>query len=129
MPRYEFRTPRVFADAPLTSGGTVAFNRDQSNYLLNVLRLKAGDRVLLFNGRDGEWGASLAQPGKRALSAEPAEQLRPQPPGHAAHRLGDIFEIVVAGALEPDDHAVAGQLVGAQPFELPEIADALGGGG
>jgi 16S rRNA (uracil1498-N3)-methyltransferase len=80
MSRYDFRTPRVFIDAPLAQGGTVAFDRDQSNYLANVMRLKDGDAVLLFNGRDGEWRAHLQLAGKRALSALLDTQLRPQPP-------------------------------------------------
>jgi len=79
MPRYDFRTPRVFIDAPLAASLAVPFDREQVNYLANVLRLKDGDAVLLFNGRDGEWGARLAFAGKRALAAIPEEQLRPQP--------------------------------------------------
>lgn len=84
MSRYDFRTPRVFVEAGLTHGGVIAFDREQANYLLNVLRLKAGDPVLLFNGRDGEWRASLTLEGKRALSAAVGECLRPQP------RPGDV---------------------------------------
>ncbi|AXK83241.1 16S rRNA (uracil(1498)-N(3))-methyltransferase [Pseudolabrys taiwanensis] len=84
MPRYDFRTPRVHVEAPLTAGQAVAFDREQVNYLANVLRLKDGDAVLLFNGRDGEWGARLTFAGKRALAATPEEQLRGQP------RPGDL---------------------------------------
>jgi 16S rRNA (uracil1498-N3)-methyltransferase len=61
MARYDFRTPRLYLDAPLRSGATVALNKAQANYLANVLRRKAGDPVLIFNGRDGEWQAHLAQ--------------------------------------------------------------------
>jgi 16S rRNA (uracil1498-N3)-methyltransferase len=60
MPLQDFRRPRLFVDAPLAAGGTVALERDQSNYLGNVLRLAAGDTILVFNGRDGEWQASIA---------------------------------------------------------------------
>jgi 16S rRNA (uracil1498-N3)-methyltransferase len=60
MPLDDFRRPRLFVDAPLAAGGTVALERDQSNYLGNVLRLAAGDTILVFNGRDGEWQASIA---------------------------------------------------------------------
>lgn len=60
MPLDDFRRPRLFVDAPLAAGGTVALERDQSNYLGNVLRLAAGDTILVFNGRDGEWQASMA---------------------------------------------------------------------
>jgi 16S rRNA (uracil1498-N3)-methyltransferase len=87
MPAYDFRTPRLYVDALLKAGGEVALDREQANYLLNVLRLKHGDDVLLFNGRDGEWRARLAATGKRALSAEPAERLREQPPAADLHLL------------------------------------------
>jgi len=60
MPDYDFRAPRLFVDAALTAGANVALERDQSNYLGNVLRLKAGDGILVFNGRDGEWQASIS---------------------------------------------------------------------
>ena len=46
-------------------GQAVPLDRDQANYLLNVLRLEQGDELLLFNGRDGEWRARLAGAGKR----------------------------------------------------------------
>ena len=59
MPSHDFRKPRLFVDAPLESGVTVALARDQSNYLGNVLRLSTGDAILVFNGHDGEWQASI----------------------------------------------------------------------
>jgi 16S rRNA (uracil1498-N3)-methyltransferase len=60
MPRVDFRTARLYVDAALASGASVALAPDQSNYLGNVLRLKSGDAVLAFNGRDGEWRAVIA---------------------------------------------------------------------
>jgi 16S rRNA (uracil1498-N3)-methyltransferase len=78
MPRYDFRTPRIFLDTPLSGGTEVALDRDQANYLVNVLRLTKGDGVLLFNGRDGEWQAELTGTGKRSLSAAVGERQREQ---------------------------------------------------
>ena len=43
--------------------------RAQAHYLSHVLRLTAGDRVLVFNGRDGEWSAILDGAGKRTSLA------------------------------------------------------------
>ena len=77
MPLRDFRRPRLFVDAPLESGATVPLARDQSNYLGNVLRLSAGDDILVFNGRDGEWLASIAGR-KRADGLEVKGQTRPQ---------------------------------------------------
>jgi 16S rRNA (uracil1498-N3)-methyltransferase len=77
MPRYDFRSPRVHVDAPLSTGALVTLDRSQAHYLAHVLRLKPGDAVLAFNGRDGEWRATLGGAGKRmALTAQ--EQTRPQ---------------------------------------------------
>jgi 16S rRNA (uracil1498-N3)-methyltransferase len=59
MPQLDFRSPRLFVDAALAPGETVALDRNQSNYLGNVLRLSAGGTILVFNGRDGEWQASI----------------------------------------------------------------------
>ena len=60
MPEIDFRAPRLFVDAELAPGAAVPLERDQSNYLGNVLRLAAGDSILVFNGRDGEWQAAIA---------------------------------------------------------------------
>ncbi len=60
MPQFDFRAPRLFVDAVLAQDASVALERDQSNYLGNVLRLAGGDRILVFNGRDGEWQATIA---------------------------------------------------------------------
>jgi 16S rRNA (uracil1498-N3)-methyltransferase len=60
MPQLDFRSPRLFVDAALAPGETVTLEHSQSNYLGNVLRLSAGDTILVFNGRDGEWQASIA---------------------------------------------------------------------
>src|SRR5262245_51419072 len=78
MPRYDFRTPRVYVYAPLSAGSTHVLDGAQAHYLRNVLRLKAGDAVLLFNGCDGEWQATLAESGKRALPLKIGEQTRAQ---------------------------------------------------
>ena len=59
MPQPDFRDPRLFVDAALAPGETVALERGQSNYLGNVLRLSAGGTILVFNGRDGEWQAAI----------------------------------------------------------------------
>lgn len=80
MPRYDFRTTRLYIDAPLAAGSEISLERDQTNYLLNVLRLKRGDAVLLFNGHDGEWRANLASASKRAASVAVEARTRAQTP-------------------------------------------------
>src|SRR6201991_3354038 len=77
MPQVDFRKPRLFVDTPLAAGEKVGLERGQSNYLGNVLRLGAGDTILVFNGRDGEWQASIAGR-KRPDSLTIVAQTRPQ---------------------------------------------------
>lgn len=60
MPQLDFRSPRLFVDAPLAAGEAIALERGQGNYLGNVLRLAAGETIRVFNGRDGEWQAAIA---------------------------------------------------------------------
>src|SRR5580693_9041996 len=79
MPQLDFRKPRLFIDAALAPGQTVALERGQSNYLGNVLRLAAGETILVFNGRDGEWQASIAgrkRPDSLTIDAQTREQDR-----------------------------------------------------
>jgi 16S rRNA (uracil1498-N3)-methyltransferase len=80
MARYEFRSPRLYVEAPLEGGTLVPLAAAQHHYLTHVLRLKAGGRVLVFNGRDGEWEAVL-EAGKRAaalrVGAKTREQTQP----------------------------------------------------
>jgi 16S rRNA (uracil1498-N3)-methyltransferase len=59
MAGYDFRQYRLYVDAALAPGATVALEPAQAHYLTHVLRLKSGDGVLVFNGRDGEWSATL----------------------------------------------------------------------
>jgi 16S rRNA (uracil1498-N3)-methyltransferase len=77
MPQLDFRSPRLFVDAPLAMGETIELERNQSNYLGNVLRLAAGDTILVFNGRDGEWQASITGR-KRPDSLAIVARTRPQ---------------------------------------------------
>ncbi|MGE5534591.1 MAG: 16S rRNA (uracil(1498)-N(3))-methyltransferase [Acidobacteriota bacterium] len=86
MARYDFRSPRLFVDAPLAAGAHIALDAAQSNYLRNVLRLRDGDRVLTFNGRDGEWNSTLGVVGKRA-SLRMETCVRAQPTATDLHFL------------------------------------------
>lgn len=56
---------RLFVEQPLLEGARVVPSPAQSHYLVHVMRARAGDRVGLFNGRDGEWLATIAESTKR----------------------------------------------------------------
>ena len=83
MPEFDFRAPRLFVDAPLREGARIALERNQSNYLGNVLRLSAGETILVFNGHDGEWRAEI-EGRKRPDALSIVARTRPQ------DRLPDI---------------------------------------
>ncbi len=69
---------RLHVDADLGAGAEVALGRDQAHYLFGVMRQGPGDRVALFNGRDGEWAAEVAEAGKRAGRLVCLERVRAQ---------------------------------------------------
>lgn len=79
MERYDFRTQRLFVADDLRQGMALTADRSQANYLLNVLRLREGANVLVFNGRDGEWLARVEPEGRKACDLVLMRQVRPQP--------------------------------------------------
>jgi len=79
MPEFDFRAPRLFVDAALAAGATVGLDREQASYLGNVLRLASGNTILVFNGRDGEWRASISgrkRPDQLTITARTRAQDR-----------------------------------------------------
>ena len=78
MPRSEFRMQRLYATADLAPDARLEPSREQANYLLNVLRMGAGDQILLFNGRDGEWRAEVTETGRKACVLKLIDQTRTQ---------------------------------------------------
>ena len=69
---------RLYVDQPLGAGQAVALGAEAANYLFNVMRLCKGAGVALFNGRDGEWRAEVAEAGKRQGIAICQAQTAPQ---------------------------------------------------
>jgi len=86
MPDYDFRSPRLYVSAALEEGAVVALERAQAHYLTNVLRLKDGHGVLVFNGRDGDWSATIAA-GKRAAALRIGSETRAQTAASDLHYL------------------------------------------
>ena len=80
MADYDFRTPRLFVEGPLSVGETRTLEREQSHYLTHVLRLGTGDRILVFDGEAGEFLAELGAAGKKTVSLSLLRQTRPQTP-------------------------------------------------
>jgi 16S rRNA (uracil1498-N3)-methyltransferase len=72
---------RLFVPDPLAPGAAVEPSADQARYLLTVMRLKAGDALELFNGRDGAWRAEVGEVSKRGCRLLAQSQTRPQAEG------------------------------------------------
>ncbi|OSQ50981.1 16S rRNA (uracil(1498)-N(3))-methyltransferase [Marivita geojedonensis] len=69
---------RLFVEQPLGAAQPVPLTREQAHYLFGVMRMGVGDPVALFNGRDGEWQAEVAESGKRGGVLICEEQSAPQ---------------------------------------------------
>lgn len=69
--------PRLFVPPPLSTGVLVELDSAQANYLGNVMRLKEGSDVLLFDGISGEWVAKVAEVAKRRMSLAVGQRTRP----------------------------------------------------
>ncbi|NQV83438.1 MAG: 16S rRNA (uracil(1498)-N(3))-methyltransferase [Rhodospirillales bacterium] len=70
--------PRLFVEAALVQGASLDLALPQAHYLSHVMRLKAGDGILLFNGRDGEWSGVVETAGKKKCSVTVERQIRTQ---------------------------------------------------
>lgn len=70
--------PRLFVADDLAAGGAVALSPGQAHYLKNVMRLGPGARVVLFNGRDGEWAGTIGDLRRGSGTATVGTQRRPQ---------------------------------------------------
>lgn len=77
--RANYRMQRLFLPQAMQANGEVEPDPQQTHYLLNVLRMQPGTQLLVFNGVDGEWLASLAEAGKKRVRLSLMTQVRPQP--------------------------------------------------
>lgn len=69
---------RLFVDAALAEGVEAPLDEAQAHYLRHVMRRAEGAPLRLFNGRDGEWSATLALRGKKGAAALVGANTRPQ---------------------------------------------------
>ena len=68
--------PRLFVSDELDTGRTIAIEGNQAHYLSRVMRVSAGDIVILCDDMTGEWAARICSVGKRRIEAEAGERLR-----------------------------------------------------
>jgi 16S rRNA (uracil1498-N3)-methyltransferase len=72
--------PRLYVPASLSSAATIAGTAAQAHYLGTVLRCGPKDPVHLFNGRDGEWQARIAELRRDSVTMTVEKPLRRQEP-------------------------------------------------
>jgi 16S rRNA (uracil1498-N3)-methyltransferase len=84
---YNLKAQRLFVRADLRTSAEIEVDVGQANYLLNVLRMKEGDAILLFNGLDGEWRARIARGGRKGCRLVVEEQVRAQTVAPDLHYL------------------------------------------
>lgn len=113
MPRNYKSFARLHVAADLRPGAHLTLGHDQTTYLLSVLRMKAGDSVILFNGRDGAWLAKIADPHRKGVTVELQVQTAHQTPpsdlwfGFAPLKTGRLDYVVQkatemgAGTIQP----------------------------
>ncbi len=89
--------PRLYVETPLGAGVSVELDAAQANYLGNVMRLKEGDRLLIFDGMSGEWLAEIAEAAKKRMTLSVGEQTLPQ---EAAPDLWLAFAPVKKGRVD-----------------------------
>ena len=77
--RANYKLHRLFVECPLNRGAAVPLDKAQSNYVLNVLRMADGADLLVFNGRHGEWRATVDKTGKKTAQLVCENLERPQP--------------------------------------------------
>src|SRR5215210_9532984 len=68
--------PRVFVRHALSDGASVSIEAGQAHYLGNVMRLKEGDELLVFDGSSGEWLARIAEAAKKSMALSVERQTR-----------------------------------------------------
>ena len=73
--------PRLFVETAIVQGETIACTSAQANYLRNVLRMPSGAPIFVFNGRDGEWIATIESTGRLEAVLRVTEQTRAQSGG------------------------------------------------
>ena len=78
---------RLFVDAALEAGAPVALAAAQVHYLRHVMRRATGDRIRLFNGRDGEWEGTIDALTAHRADVVPGARLAEQPPAPALRLL------------------------------------------
>jgi 16S rRNA (uracil1498-N3)-methyltransferase len=87
MASYDFSSTRLFVEPDLAEGAEISLEGAPANYLRNVLRMSEGDGLLVFNGREGEWRATVASAARKRVLLAVGARERAQTPAGALRLL------------------------------------------
>ncbi|MBD2857378.1 16S rRNA (uracil(1498)-N(3))-methyltransferase [Spongiibacter sp. KMU-158] len=101
------RIPRIYTSQSLATGTSLELEERAAHYLIQVLRMKAGRQLILFNGDGFDYPAEITEVGRRQLIctlSDTAEKIRSESPLHIelgiAISKGDRMDLVVQKATE-----------------------------
>jgi 16S rRNA (uracil1498-N3)-methyltransferase len=98
--------PRIFVEMPLSKEELVTLPPAQSRHLAQVLRLRAGDPLILFNGDGRDFPSRLVIPAKDSLQAEVRDATQFELPTRLKIHLaigiskGERMDLVIQKAVE-----------------------------
>jgi 16S rRNA (uracil1498-N3)-methyltransferase len=70
--------PRLYLEFDIAADRPLRLSREDSHYLISVMRRNEGDGIRIFNGRDGEWVARILETHRKAVVVQPVERIRDQ---------------------------------------------------
>jgi 16S rRNA (uracil1498-N3)-methyltransferase len=70
--------PRLYLESDIVAGTPLRLSREDSHYLISVMRRGEGDTIRIFNGRDGEWNSRVLEAHRKGAILDPVERVRNQ---------------------------------------------------
>lgn len=122
-------TPRIYVDADLAPNTTVVIEDGKHHHLRNVLRLKAADAVILFNGQGGEYGAEVQAITKQAtqITTLTYDPINRESPLHICLLQGILKRDAMINALQRATELGVSKIIPIQTQHLSEKRVQLAG--
>jgi len=122
-------TPRIYVDADLAPNTTVTIEAGKHHHLRNVLRLKAADAVILFNGQGGEYGAEVQAITKQAtqITTLTYDPINRESPLHICLLQGILKRDAMINALQRATELGVSKIIPIQTQHLSEKRVQLAG--
>jgi len=122
-------TPRIYVDADLAPNTTVVLEGGNHHHLRNVLRLKAADAVILFNGQGGEYGAEVQAITKQAtqITTLTYDPINRESPLHICLLQGILKRDAMINALQRATELGVSKIIPIQTQHLSEKRVQLAG--